>query len=99
MRSGARRRSVDLGGRVLPGMSPRDLAAELHVFASGLATFELVHEEPAAPAEPDIQLFPLLADVARQQDAGCVAIPTLLPGYTDARYVSKLSIQTYGSSR
>jgi acetylornithine deacetylase/succinyl-diaminopimelate desuccinylase-like protein len=25
-----------------------------------------------------------------------VPIPLLLPGYTDARYVSKLGIQTYG---
>jgi len=88
--------SVDLDGRVLPGISPSDLVAELEEFAPGLATFELVHEEPAAPAQPDLTLLPLLSEVLRERDPSCVPIPMLLPGYTDARYVSKLGIQTYG---
>jgi acetylornithine deacetylase/succinyl-diaminopimelate desuccinylase-like protein len=88
--------SVDLDGRTLPGMSAHHLLAELDVFARGLAAFELVHEEPAATAKPDLELFPLLADVVRRRDPGCIPIPTLLAGYTDARYVSKLDIQTYG---
>ncbi|MEJ7569222.1 MAG: M20/M25/M40 family metallo-hydrolase [Gaiellaceae bacterium] len=88
--------SVDLDGRVLPGMSPAELVAELEAFAPGLATFELVHQEPAVSSQPDIALIPLLADILRARDPDCVPIPTLLPGYTDARYISKLGIQTYG---
>ena len=88
--------SVELDGRVLPGATPDDLLAELQRLASGLATFELVHEEPAVPATPDLALMPLLAGVLKERDPGCVPIPTLVPGYTDARYVSKLGIQTYG---
>jgi acetylornithine deacetylase/succinyl-diaminopimelate desuccinylase-like protein len=88
--------SVDLDGRVLPGMSPADLVAELEALAPGVASFELRHEEPAVAAQPDLSLLPLLADVARERDPGSVPIPMLLPGYTDARHVSKLGIQTYG---
>jgi len=88
--------SVDLDGRVLPGTSPAHLIAELEALAPDLATFELVHEEPAVTAQPDLSLLPLLADVVRERDPGSVPIPMLLPGYTDARYVSKLGIQTYG---
>jgi acetylornithine deacetylase/succinyl-diaminopimelate desuccinylase-like protein len=88
--------SVDLDGRVLPGMSPADLLAELGALAGGLATFELVSEEPAVAGDPDLSLFSDLAAVLRQRDPGCVPIPMLAPGYTDARYVSRLGIQTYG---
>jgi acetylornithine deacetylase/succinyl-diaminopimelate desuccinylase-like protein len=88
--------SVDLDGRVLPGSSPTELVTELQELARGLATFELLHEEPAVPIRPDLALIPLLADAVRQRDPGCVPIPVLVPGYTDARYISKLGIQTYG---
>jgi acetylornithine deacetylase/succinyl-diaminopimelate desuccinylase-like protein len=88
--------SVELDGRVLPGATPSDLLRELEMLAPGLATFELVNEEPAVPANPDLALMPLLASVLKEHDPGCVPIATLVPGYTDARYVSKLGIQTYG---
>jgi acetylornithine deacetylase/succinyl-diaminopimelate desuccinylase-like protein len=88
--------SVDLDGRVLPGMSTVGLVAELETLADDLATFELISEEPAVPTSPDLSLVPLLATVLRERDPGCVPIPMLLPGYTDARYVSKLGVQTYG---
>lgn len=88
--------SVDLDGRILPGMSPMELVAELEARGSDLATFELLSEEPAVPEHPDLSLVPQLAAVISERDPGCVPIPMLLPGYTDARYVSKLGIQTYG---
>src|SRR5262249_15491276 len=88
--------SVELDGRVLPGLTTADLLAEAESLAGGLATFELVSEEPAAPANPDLSLMPLLIDVLTERDPGCVPIPMLLPGYTDARYISRLGIQTYG---
>jgi acetylornithine deacetylase/succinyl-diaminopimelate desuccinylase-like protein len=88
--------SVDLDGRVLPGLTPEQLIAEVEALAPGLATLELVNEEPAVSGEPDMSLFPTLARIARESEPGCVPFPVLLPGYTDARWVSKLGIQTYG---
>jgi acetylornithine deacetylase/succinyl-diaminopimelate desuccinylase-like protein len=88
--------SVELDGRVLPGLTTTDLLAELESLADGCATFELVSEEPAAPGNPDLSLMPLLTDVMTERDPGCLPIPMLLPGYTDARYISRLGIQTYG---
>jgi acetylornithine deacetylase/succinyl-diaminopimelate desuccinylase-like protein len=88
--------SIELDGRVLPGLTTADLLAELESLADRRATFELVSEEPAAARDPDLSLMPLLADVMTERDPGCVPIPMLNPGYTDARYVSTLGIQTYG---
>jgi acetylornithine deacetylase/succinyl-diaminopimelate desuccinylase-like protein len=88
--------SVELDGRVLPGLTPAQLLAEIDALAPGLATLELVREEPAVSGEPDMSLYPLLVRIARESEPGCVPFPVLLPGYTDARWVSKLGIQTYG---
>jgi acetylornithine deacetylase/succinyl-diaminopimelate desuccinylase-like protein len=88
--------SIDLDGRVLPGLTTADLLAELESLADRRATFELVSEEPAAAPDPDLSLVPLLAGVLAERDPGCVPIPMLNPGHTDARYISRLGIQTYG---
>ena len=74
----------------------RTCSPNCEALARGLATFELVSEEPAVAIDPDLSLLPLLGDVVSERDPGCVPIPMLLPGYTDARFVSKLGIQTYG---
>jgi acetylornithine deacetylase/succinyl-diaminopimelate desuccinylase-like protein len=88
--------SVELDGRVLPGQTPRDLVRELEGLVDGAADFEIVSEEPAARAHADLTLFPVLADIIRELEPQGTPIPMLLPGYTDARYFSRLGIQTYG---
>jgi acetylornithine deacetylase/succinyl-diaminopimelate desuccinylase-like protein len=88
--------TVDLDGRVLPGQSSDDLIRELEVVVGDLAEFEVVHEEPAANAQPDLTLYPMLAEIIRRRDPSGVPIPALIPGYTDARCFSRLGIQTYG---
>lgn len=88
--------TVDLDGRVLPGQTPSDLVRELEALVPGLADFELVREEPAVPADPDLALYPMLADIIRERDPGGTPMPTLIPGYTDARHFARIGIQTYG---
>ena len=88
--------SVDLDGRVLPGMSPADLLAELRTLAGGLATFELVSEEPAVAGDPDLSLFPFSPPCSESAIPAACRSRCSLPGYTDARYISRLGIQTYG---
>jgi acetylornithine deacetylase/succinyl-diaminopimelate desuccinylase-like protein len=88
--------SVDIDGRVLPGMSPDTLLSELTALAPEVEAFDLVHVEPAAPADANLELLPRLAEVLRAQDPALLPIPWMLAGYTDARYLSKLGIQTYG---
>jgi acetylornithine deacetylase/succinyl-diaminopimelate desuccinylase-like protein len=88
--------TVDLDGRVLPGQTPRDLVRELETLLLGLADFEVIQEEPAPRAEADLTLYPMLAAIIREHDPGGTLMPTLVPGYTDARYFGQLGIQTYG---
>jgi acetylornithine deacetylase/succinyl-diaminopimelate desuccinylase-like protein len=88
--------AVDLDGRVLPGQTPKDLVRELEALFPGVAEFEIVEEEPAANAEPDLTLIPMLTEILREKEPDGTPFPMLLPGYTDARYFSQLGIQTYG---
>ena len=88
--------TVDLDGRVLPGQTPQDLVSELEALVPGVAHFEVVEEEPAANAEPDLTLMPMLMNIIKEKEPEGTPFPMLLPGYTDARYFSQLGIQTYG---
>ena len=82
--------------RLVPGQVPRDLIAELERLSPGVATYEIVREEPPRSAEPDLSLYPLLTDALRGVDPLGTPFPLVLPGATDARFFSRLGIQTYG---
>ncbi len=87
--------SVELDGRLLPGYSPDEMIAELKRIAGDDLEIEVVRYDPG-PAEPDMGLFDLLADIMRQADPHGTPVPLLLSGVTDGRFFSRLGIQTYG---
>jgi acetylornithine deacetylase/succinyl-diaminopimelate desuccinylase-like protein len=87
---------VDLDVRMVPGQTPDDVIRELRSRISRAAHYEVVRAEPSGPADVDMTLFPLLADIIRERDPAGIPVPMLLAGYTDARYFSRLGIQTYG---
>jgi acetylornithine deacetylase/succinyl-diaminopimelate desuccinylase-like protein len=86
---------VDLDGRLLPGYSPDDLISELAALAGGELELEVIRHDPG-PSEPDMALFGTLKDILRSADPDGEPVPILLPGATDARFFSRLGIQTYG---
>ena len=47
-------------------------------------------------AELNMGLFNTLASVLQKADPDGIPIPMLLPAFTDARFFSRLGIQTYG---
>ncbi|MCH7906029.1 MAG: M20/M25/M40 family metallo-hydrolase [Chloroflexi bacterium] len=93
--------SLQLDGRILPGFTPEDLVRELRSVLGDLCDgpvapeIEVRHYDPG-PADPDMGLFGTLASVIEEADPGSVAVPALIPGTTDARFFSRLGIQTYG---
>jgi len=86
---------VDLDGRLLPGYSPEDLISELVAISGGELELEVIRHDPG-PSEPDMALFETLKDILRSVDSDGEPVPILLPGATDARFFSRLGIQTYG---
>ena len=87
--------SVELDGRLLPGFKPDDLIAELHQVIGKDVELEVLRFD-SGPAEPDMGLFDILADILREFDPDGKPVPLLLSGSSDARFFSRLGIQTYG---
>jgi acetylornithine deacetylase/succinyl-diaminopimelate desuccinylase-like protein len=86
---------VELDGRALPGFGPDDLIGELQNVVGTDVELELVRHDPGPPA-PDPALFETLAGVLRELDPDATPVPMLQIGVTDARFFSRLGIQTYG---
>jgi len=86
---------LELDGRLLPGFGPEDMIAELRQIIDDEVELEVIRHDPG-PAEPDMGLFDTLADILCKADPSGKPVPLLLPGVSDARFFSRLGIQTYG---
>jgi acetylornithine deacetylase/succinyl-diaminopimelate desuccinylase-like protein len=84
-----------IDGRLLPGLRPADLIAELRQVLGGEVELEVERHDPG-PAKPDMAFFDTLGGILREADPDGVPIPLLLTAVTDARFFSRLGIQTYG---
>jgi acetylornithine deacetylase/succinyl-diaminopimelate desuccinylase-like protein len=86
---------LQLDGRLLPGFTPDDLIAELHDIVGRDVEFEVVRHDPGPP-DPDLAFYEPLAQILRELDPGGVPVPMLQAGVTDARFLSRAGVQTYG---
>jgi acetylornithine deacetylase/succinyl-diaminopimelate desuccinylase-like protein len=87
--------SVELDGRLLPGYEPEDMIAELRQIIGQDVELEVLRFD-SVPSELDMGLFDTLADILREFDPEGKPLPLLLSGTSDARFFSRLGIQTYG---
>jgi acetylornithine deacetylase/succinyl-diaminopimelate desuccinylase-like protein len=87
---------LQLDGRILPGFTPDDLIAELkRLVGSDRVEFEVVRHDPGPP-DPDLSFYEPLAQIIRELHPGAVPVPMLQAGVTDARFLSRAGVQTYG---
>ncbi len=86
---------LELDGRALPGFTPDDLVAELHGLAGDDVEVELVRHDPG-PGQPDMSRYGALAEILRELDPEGIPLPLLQVGVTDARFFSRVGVQTYG---
>ena len=87
--------SIGLDGRLLPGMKPQDLLNELSALLGNDLKMEVVGFNPG-PETTDMGLFDTLKTSLHSLDPSGTAVPLVLMAVTDARFFSKLGIQTYG---
>jgi acetylornithine deacetylase/succinyl-diaminopimelate desuccinylase-like protein len=86
---------VQLDGRLLPGFGPEDMLEELRAVVGPEPDVVVTLIGPAQP-EVDMSQFDLFASVLKEADPGCVPVPSLVTGGTDARHFARLGIRTYG---
>jgi acetylornithine deacetylase/succinyl-diaminopimelate desuccinylase-like protein len=90
------RATAELDGRTLPGQSTADLIAELEAVAKEDVRFEVIRSAPPTETSPDTDLFRHLCTMIRRHDPDAIPLPSLCPGFTDAKSWSKLGIRCYG---
>lgn len=88
--------TVELDGRILPGQTPNDLLRELRALLGNDVELELVHSDTYPAPEPDMGLFDTLAGILSEADPAGTPVPLFLAAVTDARFFTRLGIQTYG---
>ena len=86
---------VQLDGRLLPGFGPEDMLRELRDVLGPDPELEVQLVGPAQH-EIDLSQLDLFASVLREADPGCIPLPYLVTGGTDARHFARLGIRTYG---
>lgn len=86
---------LEFDARLLPGYEPADLVKELTALTGDDIEWTTSRFD-VAPSSPDMGLFPVLKDILEQADPEGLPIPYFVFGVTDARFFSKLGIQTYG---
>lgn len=84
-----------LDGRLLPGFDSNCLENELRALLGKDCLIEVFMPDPG-PVTTDMSLYPLLARTIMELDPGGIPVPFLNFAVTDARFFSKLGIQTYG---
>jgi acetylornithine deacetylase/succinyl-diaminopimelate desuccinylase-like protein len=87
--------SIGLDGRLLPGFTPKDMEEEMHALLGTDYDLEILEHDPG-PSAPDMGLFETLSTVIKEYDAQGIPVPYVMSGVTDARFFTKLGIQTYG---
>ena len=87
--------TLHLDGRILPGYTPADMLGELQAVLGPTAELAVIRHDPG-PSAPNMGLFDMLADILKTTDPDGTPLPLMLSGVTDARFFSRLGIQTYG---
>ena len=87
--------TVERAGRLWPGHPPADMITELRRLVGDDVEFEVISHDPG-PSEPHMGLFDTLSGILSEGDPEGIPVPLLNPAFTDARFFSRLGIQTYG---
>ena len=66
--------TLELDGRLLPGLTPEHMKQELRALLGENFDLEIVRHD-AGPAEPDMGLFPTLVDILRQKEPNGHPVP------------------------
>jgi acetylornithine deacetylase/succinyl-diaminopimelate desuccinylase-like protein len=86
---------LGLDGRLVPGGKADEMTRELHNLLGDDVQFDVFKADPG-PAAPDMGLFDTLGGILHDLDPDGIPLPFVMTGVTDARFLSKLGIQTYG---
>lgn len=81
--------------RILPGLHVKDVLEELQNLIGKDIDLEVLFYDKGS-TEIDMGLFNTLSQIIKEEEKDGIPIPFVVSGVTDARFFSRLGIQTYG---
>ena len=89
----------EIDGRTLPGQSDEDLLRELRAVLGEDVELEVMKSAPPTVTEPiESPVFDIIKRQVEAREPGAVVIPYLIPGFTDAKYFTRMGARWYGFS-
>jgi acetylornithine deacetylase/succinyl-diaminopimelate desuccinylase-like protein len=89
----------EIDGRTLPGQTDADLLRELRAVLGPDVELEIIKSAPPIVTEPvESPVFAAIKRHVEAREPGAVVIPYLIPGFTDAKYFTRMGARWYGFS-
>jgi acetylornithine deacetylase/succinyl-diaminopimelate desuccinylase-like protein len=105
VRSGAKTNVIpglaefEIDGRTLPGQSNDDLLRELRAVLGDEVELEVMKSAPPVVTEPIASpVYDAIERCVRAREPDAIVVPYLIPGFTDAKYFSRMGARWYGFS-
>lgn len=90
------RAEAEIDCRTLPGQTATDMVRELEQVAGPEVRFEVIQAAPPTATSAETDMFRHLCAMLRRHDPEAIPVPSLCPGFTDAKSWSRLGIRCYG---
>ncbi len=90
--------ALQVDGRLLPGQCGADLVREIVELIGPGYTIEIDRELPAVEGDPTDPMGALVREVLGRHDPEGIVIPTMIPGFTDAKAYDQLGMKCWGFS-
>lgn len=85
-----------IDGRTLPGFDTAAFLAELRAVMGADLEYEVTLESPPLQTSHSTPLFELMARTLKKYDPRAKVVPYLVSGATDAKYLARLGVPSYG---
>ncbi|MEE2829462.1 MAG: M20/M25/M40 family metallo-hydrolase [Myxococcota bacterium] len=90
--------SLQVDGRLLPGQTGADLVREIEALIGEGYAYTIDRELPAIEGDPDDPMGERIREVLARHDPEGIPIPTMIPGFTDAKAYDRLGMKCWGFS-
>jgi acetylornithine deacetylase/succinyl-diaminopimelate desuccinylase-like protein len=89
----------EIDGRTLPGQTDDDLLRELRAVLGEGVELEIMKSAPPVMTEPyESPVFETIRRSIEAREPEAVVIPYMIPGFTDAKYFTRMGARWYGFS-
>ncbi len=88
--------SVLMDCRTLPGVREPDLLREIRGVIGDSYELEILKSGPPAVVDPHTALFSTIEAAIRRRDPGAEAVPYMVVGFTDSKWLAQLGVTAYG---